>query len=172
MNAAVASRARSGYMSGREFDPNQPRDDHGQWTSTGADATSPAGEAGRDQRPEAEPASASAAGANARGLSQSYGSRSPSDAERSRDVIQVWSPDGDGVKLAEKIGVTPQSYHELNSIKGGAQRFADAINAAKGAQKFGASVHAYDAQDYTDMRLFLTPDGKSGFALKGDDIVS
>ncbi len=44
--------------------------------------------------------------------------------------------------------------------------------AAKAAQKYGASVHAYDAKDYAEMRLFLTPDGKSGFALKGDDIVS
>jgi hypothetical protein len=30
----------------------------------------------------------------------------------------------------------------------------------------------YSADEYAKMRLFLTPDGKAGFALKGDDIVS
>jgi len=33
-------------------------------------------------------------------------------------------------------------------------------------------VHVYDAEAYKGMSLFLTADGKSGFALKGNDIVS
>ena len=37
---------------------------------------------------------------------------------------------------------------------------------------YGAAVTAYPVDDYKHMRLFLTPDGRAGFALKGDDIVS
>lgn len=59
---------------------------------------------------------------------------------------------------------------ELNAA--GAALFADSIKAAKDATPFGAAVYVYPEEDYRDMRLFLTEDGKSGFALKGDDIVS
>ena len=54
----------------------------------------------------------------------------------------------------------------------GANQFRDALLAAKAASKHGAVVHAYTAAEYSKMRLFLAPDGKAGFALKGDDIVS
>jgi hypothetical protein len=33
-------------------------------------------------------------------------------------------------------------------------------------------VYVYDQADYAGMRMFLAEDGKAGFALKGDDIVS
>ena len=54
----------------------------------------------------------------------------------------------------------------------GAKTFRDSILSAKQATRFGAAVHVYDQADYEGMRLFLTEDGKAGFALKGDDIVS
>ena len=54
----------------------------------------------------------------------------------------------------------------------GAARFRKAISDAKSSSKHGAAVYVYDEADYAKMRLFLTEDGKSGFALKGDDIVS
>ena len=50
--------------------------------------------------------------------------------------------------------------------------FAKAISDAKNAGQFGAAVHVYDPSEYDGMRTFLTSDGKAGFALKGDDIVS
>lgn len=53
-----------------------------------------------------------------------------------------------------------------------ADTFHAALLAAKAASKHGAVVHAYTAAEYAKMRLFLAPDGKAGFALKGDDIVS
>jgi hypothetical protein len=50
--------------------------------------------------------------------------------------------------------------------------FSD-LTASKEASPFGAAVHVYTPQEYADMRLFQTPDGKSGFAVKPDgDIVS
>jgi hypothetical protein len=55
----------------------------------------------------------------------------------------------------------------------GAAKFADSIQASKDATRFGASVYVYPAADYQNMRLFITKDGASGFALKPDgDIVS
>ncbi|MGO2933157.1 hypothetical protein [Microbacterium sp.] len=38
--------------------------------------------------------------------------------------------------------------------------------------RFHASVYVYDSDEYRDMRMFTTDDGKAGFALKGDEIVS
>ena len=46
------------------------------------------------------------------------------------------------------------------------------ISKAKQLNKHGAAVYLYDETDYEGMRLFMTEDGKSGFALKGDDLVS
>jgi hypothetical protein len=46
------------------------------------------------------------------------------------------------------------------------------INDSKQDNRFGASVYVYPENEYQDMRLFVTKDGMSGFALKGDDIVS
>ena len=52
------------------------------------------------------------------------------------------------------------------------EAFQQAIRASKEASKFGAAVYVYDVADYANMRLFISEDGKSGFALKGNDIVS
>jgi len=52
------------------------------------------------------------------------------------------------------------------------QQFLDAFLAAKNASPFGAAAYAYSPAEYAKMRTFLAPDGLSGFALKGTDIVS
>ena len=67
-------------------------------------------------------------------------------------------------------GHAPLTFHELGGA-GGAKTFQNAITRAK-TGTYGASVHAYSADEYKAMRLFMSPDGNSGFALKGDDIVS
>jgi hypothetical protein len=163
MRPSLAPGTATRYIQGRDFDPNQARDEHGRWTDTGAAEGS--GSA------QSEPAAAGDADARAGQLTGAFSSRSPGASEGDgRDIAQVWELDAPGRAKAETLGVTPQTYHELTSE--GAPRFHSAILAAKGALKFGASVHAYEADDYRNMRLFLTEDGKSGFALKGDDIVS
>jgi hypothetical protein len=53
-----------------------------------------------------------------------------------------------------------------------ASLFATAITRVKRGNQRGAAVHVYTPEEYRGMRLFLTPDGAAGFALKGDDIVS
>ena len=66
--------------------------------------------------------------------------------------------------------VTAPTFYELDS--NGAALFQDSISDAKDNTAFGAAVYVYPEADYANMRMFLTSDGKAGFALKGDDIVS
>lgn len=80
----------------------------------------------------------------------------------------------------------PEEYaFELNSAgiatpdiveidpEAGAEIFHNLISDAKKENKFGASVYVYPEEEYKTMRLFTTPDGKAGYALKDNgDIVS
>jgi hypothetical protein len=50
--------------------------------------------------------------------------------------------------------------------------FKGAIEKSKSNSKYGAAVGVYSEYEYAKMRTFLTQDGKAGFALKGNDIVS
>jgi hypothetical protein len=50
--------------------------------------------------------------------------------------------------------------------------FQKSIASSKKGSQFGAAVYVYPEEEYANMRTFLTKDGKAGFALKGDDIVS
>ncbi len=69
-------------------------------------------------------------------------------------------------------GVEADKVHELEPSEQSAQAFADTITESKGDTKFGAAVYAYSPEEYAQMRLFVADGGRSGFALKGDDIVS
>jgi hypothetical protein len=51
--------------------------------------------------------------------------------------------------------------------------YYSAMISSKEQSPFGAAVYVYSPEEYADMRLFQTPDGGSGFAVKPDgDIVS
>ena len=80
-------------------------------------------------------------------------------------------------RLYNEQGIQTPAIYELAQTIKSAQQFADAIDTAKMAQgRLGASVYVYptetnsDETGYADMRLFLTEDGKAGFALKEDQI--
>ena len=80
-------------------------------------------------------------------------------------------------KLAElrSYGINfPEKVSQLKPNKISSKRFANAINKAKESHKeLGASVFAYSPEEYQQMKLFITPDNKAGFAIKADgDIVS
>lgn len=129
-----------------------------------------AGSEGPGQAEKPDAAGAPAGGGRDEEGPRSYGRRGPSDAERSRHVAAVYALDDAGKAASEAAGITALTFHELTPQ--GSAQFSAAIEAAKGASKYGASVYVYPGEDYQGMRLFLTPDGQSGFALKGDDIVS
>ena len=69
-------------------------------------------------------------------------------------------------------GIYDGKVLELESGKQSAKAFHKAITEAKSENEFGAAVYVYPESEYRDMKLFVTPDGSAGLALKGDDIVS
>lgn len=75
---------------------------------------------------------------------------------------------------AASLGFYVREIYELASGKDSAEAFRQAILEAKQSRGvFGDCVYAYEAEEYADMRLFLTPDGMAGIALKPDgDMVS
>jgi hypothetical protein len=100
-----------------------------------------------------------------------YSSETPSAGEKAKHAAAVFKPTEAAKNAAEKAGRTPLTFHQLTPV--GNERFHDAITKAKDSLKFGASVHAYGADEYSGTKMFVTPDDKAGFALKPDgDIVS
>lgn len=71
----------------------------------------------------------------------------------------IWKPTPEGRKQALLGGFTPQVFYELTNQ--GAARFCEAAKQA-GARWLKVAP---------DLRLFLTPDGKAGFALKAGTIL-
>lgn len=69
-------------------------------------------------------------------------------------------------------GVDAPKFLELTAGPASAKLYHRLISEAQKANKAGAAVYVYDKKDYADMRLFLTEDGLTGFAIKGDDLVS
>jgi hypothetical protein len=69
-------------------------------------------------------------------------------------------------------GVDAPKFLELTAGQASAKLYHRLISEAQKANKAGAAVYVYDKKDYADMRLFLTEDGLTGFAIKGDDLVS
>ena len=73
----------------------------------------------------------------------------------------------------KSMGQNPTKFIELDSNNGGNKLFHKAISQFKKTNPAAASVYVYPEEDYASMRLFLSPDGKTGVAVKPDgDIVS
>ena len=72
--------------------------------------------------------------------------------------------------LVGEYGFKSPVFYELSGDD--ADVYERAIQEAKNNSPYGAAVYVYPLDQYQKMRLFLTEDGKSGIALKGDDIVS
>jgi hypothetical protein len=81
------------------------------------------------------------------------------------------APHGREAQIVDRGYTTPPLYHAKGDPES-AQAFQNAIQAAKDANPYGASVYVYDLDDYQDMDLWLTADGTAGIALHGTDIVS
>ena len=108
------------------------------------------------------------------GPSRAYKRRSGTDGKRLRvlgqNAVAQYTAE---TKFKNAIGyadLPAQKMFELDSD--GAGLFRDAIQTAKDSTQFGAAVYVYDESDYAGMRLFINEKGNSGFAIKGNDIVS
>ena len=90
-----------------------------------------------------------------------------------RLVSAIWSAPTKLRNAFRNAGMNAAKFGELNPGIESGKLFYDAIIAAKSAIQFGSSVYAYSAEEYAEMRLFLSEDGTAGFALKPDgDMVS
>lgn len=82
--------------------------------------------------------------------------------------IVSYELDPDLAKQLNDAGVSTPVIEEVTDIT----RFIDSASSAKASTKFGSSVTVFTSDEYSKMRLFLTPDGKAGFAINGKDLVS
>jgi hypothetical protein len=92
-------------------------------------------------------------------------------------VVSLFQPQGrlrNALAAAggEKRPFDTPKFHELEKSEKSPIAFHRLITESKSKSEFGASVYAYTVEEYADMRLFVSEDALSGFALKGDDIVS
>ena len=67
-----------------------------------------------------------------------------------------------------------KTYNLLKNTPEASNKFVEALNLAKESREaFGKQVHTYTAEEYNNMKLYLSNDGKMGFAIKPDgDLVS
>ena len=84
--------------------------------------------------------------------------------------IAQYTPTNKFKGIVNEHGFQSPVFYEISGKDAGV--YEKAIRDAKDASPYGAAVYVYPVEDYADMRLFMTEDGKSGVALKGDDIVS
>lgn len=89
---------------------------------------------------------------------------------RSVQPIAVHQPPEDLAARLRAQGKSTPTLHELAPADAGAYR--DSIAALASSTPYAASVYVYSEQEYAQMRLLVTDDGRSGVALKGDEIVS
>lgn len=82
-------------------------------------------------------------------------------------VVARWEPSKDLKRGLNRLVSSPVIVETRTP-----EAFHRAISAAKAANEYGAAVTVYTPEEYAGMRLFLSSDGKSGYALNGDDIVS
>lgn len=104
-----------------------------------------------------------------------FSERVPKSAERKLINAPIAKVHGMGIKpknTYSRSGLHTTDFFELERSEDSASAFRDSLSAARSASDAGKSVGLYALDEYEGMRLFLAPDRLSGFALKGDEIVS
>jgi len=87
-----------------------------------------------------------------------------------RESIAAYTPTEDFKNTVGEFNHKSPTFYEMNPED--ADAFKDSIEQSKSNSKYGAAVGVYSEEEYSKMRTFLTKDGKAGFALKNNDIVS
>ena len=115
------------------------------------------------------------------GLPRTYGQVAGGSLQRvvandppafSAPVVNAFEPNPSASSVYNQANHSTPLVYELETGSQASKDFHAAIAKAKKQNPFGAAVTLYKPKEYAGMRLFLTPDGTAGFALKGDDIVS
>ncbi len=100
------------------------------------------------------------------------GSRSPRlliDGHELLHVAEHTLPDAEREHLAS-AGMSAPTLYELNPADSDIYRTQMLELTDK--NPYAASVYVYDTDEYRQMRLLVTDDGRAGVALKGDEVVS
>jgi len=87
-----------------------------------------------------------------------------------RETVAAYKPTEDFKNTVGEFGHRSPTFYEMQPQD--ADVFQAAIAKSKEDSPYGAAVYVYPEEAYADMRKFMTQDGKAGFALKGNDIVS
>lgn len=106
------------------------------------------------------------------GRSGDRGSRSPRLLIGDREVVPTQVHTLDTVRasqLRHRGDSTPDLYELAPSD---ADLYREQMEQLKVSNRFASSVHIYSDDEYANMRLFVTDDGRSGIALNDDEIVS
>ena len=77
-------------------------------------------------------------------------------------------PDSTQKALANAGLANPQMY-ELDAKAGGAGLFHELMESTRIGNKHAAAVYVYSENEYEDMKLFISDDKRSGYALKWQD---
>ena len=95
---------------------------------------------------------------------------------RTRDLggllHRVFRPAANYAAKLNSLGRSTPPVAELETGINAANLFIKGITKSKNEGIYGAAVHVYEPDEYAAMRLFMSKDGTSGFALKDGDIVS
>ena len=95
-------------------------------------------------------------------------------AGSSAKVVKTHKTSKAAANRLERINVSTEPWHELEPSLASSQSFQKAITKSqKDLGPIGKSVYVYDPVDLQDAKMFVSGDGKAGFAIKPDgDIVS
>lgn len=93
--------------------------------------------------------------------------RRNSDGDKYGVVNEFYLSD-ETTKIYKEGGIPTGVVREITN----AEEFRSAIMKLKENNPYSSSVYVYDLDEYKDMRLFMYENGRAGFALKGDEIVS
>ncbi|MHC4361601.1 MAG: hypothetical protein ACYSTZ_02145, partial [Planctomycetota bacterium] len=95
--------------------------------------------------------------------------------------LAEYVPNDQYLSVLADSAIEPVTLQELTPTTTSVNAFHNAIEVSKGtagpkrktALRYGAAVYVYPKNEYRTMRLFMSPDGNYGFAIKKDgDIVS
>ena len=106
------------------------------------------------------------------GRSGDRGSRSPRLLIGDREVAptQVHTLDIVRASQLRRRGDSTPDLYEL--APSDADLYRQQMEQLKVSNRFASSVHVYSDDEYANMRMFVTDDGRSGIALNDDEIVS
>lgn len=104
-------------------------------------------------------------GVDGRGDRGSEGSRLVLIGGKQVRIVGTHTPSSARAKTLAERGRPSPTLYELAPEEAGT--FKDAITALREGNKYASSVYVYSEEEYADMRLMLTDDGKAGIAIKG-----